>query len=277
MRQFPLASHNLSFIRNRRGGVFRALDQPVRLGFTLIELLVVIAIIAILAGMLLPALARAKETGRRIACANNIRQVAFSLQMYADDHVGWYPERNTGPRWSERLRPFYADVRVLRCPSDGPKVPQTGVGGTNGFPGDAAPRTFIFNGWNDYFKPAIDGEKGSKVENEEAMNLMMGRSMRENTIANPTETILFGEKENESTHYYMDILEGPQFGGGTLGNEFMQLDQSKHALKANNSGAGGANYAFGDGAARFYGFGKTFNPVNLWAVLPEWRNRSVVF
>ena len=60
-------------------------------GFTLIELLVVIAVIAILAALLLPALAKARERAEAIACLNNTHQLALAWQLYADDHEGLLP------------------------------------------------------------------------------------------------------------------------------------------------------------------------------------------
>jgi len=72
----------------------RRSDRPAH-GFTLIELLVVVAIIAILAGLLLPALARARDKGKSAKCQSNLRQLAMAAMMYDEDHqvypIGWPP------------------------------------------------------------------------------------------------------------------------------------------------------------------------------------------
>ena len=73
-------------------------------GFTLIELLVVIAIIAILASLLLPALAQAKESGRAAKCKSNMRQITLGMVMYLDENDDYYPwaggvDRNLPPDW----------------------------------------------------------------------------------------------------------------------------------------------------------------------------------
>src|SRR5687767_13974426 len=89
----------------------------VRAAFTSIELLVVIAIIAILASMLLPAIAKGKESARRISCVNNLRQLGLAQQLYADNHEGQFTPRQA-PYWPERLLSYYVNSNLLHCPSD---------------------------------------------------------------------------------------------------------------------------------------------------------------
>jgi prepilin-type N-terminal cleavage/methylation domain-containing protein/prepilin-type processing-associated H-X9-DG protein len=118
--------------------------------FTLIELLVVIAIIAILAAMLLPALARAKATAKRIQCTNNLRQIATAVGMYTDEFRRYTPYNDGSVQvlTHQQGRALYWDARVLPYP----------VGNTATFlcPGQAGTNNNVAANWDPWPNIVVD-------------------------------------------------------------------------------------------------------------------------
>ncbi len=92
-----------------------------RSGFTLIELLVVIAIIAILAAILFPVFARARENARRSSCQSNLKQIGLGLIQYTQDYDEKFPMSYTGTvpeTWAVQTQPYLKSTQVFACPSN---------------------------------------------------------------------------------------------------------------------------------------------------------------
>lgn len=87
-------------------------------GFTLIELLVVIAIIAILAAILFPVFAQAREAARKAQCLSNVRQLGMAFQQYFQDYDEQFPYIRRETAWPYTIQPYLKSTQMLRCPDD---------------------------------------------------------------------------------------------------------------------------------------------------------------
>jgi len=104
-----------------------------RVGFTLIELLVVIAIIAILAAILFPVFAKAREKARQSSCLSNIKQIGLALQQYVQDYdERWVPCYSGGAYWVALVAPYVKNNQVFNCPSYSAGSYPTNWGGMGG-------------------------------------------------------------------------------------------------------------------------------------------------
>jgi prepilin-type N-terminal cleavage/methylation domain-containing protein/prepilin-type processing-associated H-X9-DG protein len=114
-----------------------AVQRRRKVGFTLIELLVVIAIIAILAAILFPVFAQARESARKANCLSNLKQIGLAVAMYNQDYDGTYPSqqrdgeqinlpgaepvyKNVQQNYMDELYPYVKNTKVFTCPSDKP-------------------------------------------------------------------------------------------------------------------------------------------------------------
>ncbi len=104
-------------------------NKTIRRGFTLIELLVVIAIIAILAAILFPVFARARENARRASCQSNLKQIALGIMQYTQDYDETFPRAVTVPTtaaantgfpygWADAIQPYLKSTQIFQCPSE---------------------------------------------------------------------------------------------------------------------------------------------------------------
>ncbi len=197
-----------------------------RSGFTLIELLVVIAIIAILAAILFPVFARAREKARQTSCLSNLKQIALAIHMYAQDYDERFPITYDAPgtsggwwanakyiMWWHETQPYLKNWQLLQCPSD----PDPNQGGAF----DAT--------WQCSYSWNCGWMNGQKLAN----------------IPRPAERVYAGDKWGRDPR-----LAPNNGGGGCNGGQPSYADNSVHNM--------GANYALCDGHAKWYKYPTTF-------------------
>jgi prepilin-type N-terminal cleavage/methylation domain-containing protein/prepilin-type processing-associated H-X9-DG protein len=131
-------------------------------GFTLIELLVVIAIIAILAAILFPVFAQARERARMTACSNNMKQIGTAMMIYAQDYDETLPQirftcsnNNHCYVWKNAIRPYLKSLDVLACPSNPYGKSQPGQ-------------------FSDPARPGVTNSEGYRFEPEQRMPISYG-------------------------------------------------------------------------------------------------------
>jgi prepilin-type N-terminal cleavage/methylation domain-containing protein/prepilin-type processing-associated H-X9-DG protein len=204
-----------------------------RTGFTLIELLVVIAIIAILAAILFPVFAKAREKARQTSCLSNVKQLGVGLMMYAQDYDERLPatyQRGVAGEdwplvsWRMMINPYVKNAQLQVCPSDGQGQPD---------PNQVVPMPVVSYGANPWVMPGVRGDFDGAI----------------GSITAPAETMMIFDAWNAGTWCCDGNWTGGKcsatcFGGKPAGLRNDGVDISRHN--------GGFNAAMCDGHAKWY-------------------------
>jgi len=193
--------------------------------FTLIELLVVVAIISILAGILFPVFARARENARRANCASNEKQQALGILMYAQDYDGrimpsQYFQPGAHPFWWELLQPYVKSYQIFRCPD---------VHAPVGFSATDKYRVY----WSTYALPGL-----GNVDSHKVIYSLNGTPLA--SMTEPSRTFMIVESQFDSSY----LTKG-------FGYYSVRFDNSSGDYWNRNRHLGGTNVAFADGHVKW--------------------------
>jgi prepilin-type N-terminal cleavage/methylation domain-containing protein/prepilin-type processing-associated H-X9-DG protein len=208
-----------------------------RAGFTLIELLVVIAIIAILAAILFPVFAQAREKARAISCLSNTKQAGLAWSMYTQDYDETTPPQHAGAGrpgyWYAKLQSYIKSWNMWMCPD------RSDTAGCNDPQNPFSPRCIGY-GYNDgWVSDAGYGLSRTQTQDAQGNTLRAGKGLAEITF--PADCVAFGDTyDNPGYSIAMDnIYSRLQDGFGSHGLRHMQnmnfvfTDGHAHVIKMN--------------------------------------------